>query len=120
MDTAEAQPFEVKVFTVLKGHCAYAEASPFVKADKPIKGVFGLRVYFLRGFLLFSAGFWGDVGPPSAADAFDGALKSFIGGPTVTATWLTCQGNDFVRGIDKVNRPKGTSFMLAPRRAKMG
>ena len=119
MDAAEAQPFEVKVFTVLKGHCAYAKTSPFVKADKPFKGVFGLRVYFLRGFLLFSAVFWRDVGPPSATDALDGALKSFIGGPTVTATWLTCQGNDFIRGFDKVNRPKGASFMLAPRRPKM-
>ena len=119
MDAAEAQPFEVKVFTVLKGHCAYAEASPFVKADKPIKGLSGLGIHFLRSFLLLFAVFWGDVGPPSAADAFDGALKSFIGGPTVTATWLTCQGNDFVRGFDKVNRPKGASFMLAPRWAKM-
>ena len=119
MDAAEAQPFEVKVFTVLKGHCAYAKTSPFVKADKPFKGVFGLRVYFLRGFLLFSAVFWRDVGPPSATDALDGALKSFVGGSITAAAGLACQGNDFVRGFNEINCPKGALFMLAPRRSKM-
>ena len=54
MDAAEAQPFEVKVFTVLKGHCAYAKL-PFVRRINLSRR---FRLGLLpEGFLLFLQ-FW--------------------------------------------------------------
>ena len=110
MDTAEAQTFEVQVFCVLEGHGAYAKASPFIKADKPFEGVSGLR----------TTCFLCDIGSPAAANAVDGTLKSFVRGSITAATGLAYQGNDFVRGFNEINCPKGALFMLAPRRSKMG